>query len=145
MNAPESMVAMKISGEITGKDVETAYDALDAALGKSEKVSLYAEVDKSVDFSFQALVEDLRHGFGKLFQIDRFYRAALVTDKKWLAALARAEGVMFSSIEVKVFPFAESEAALQWATEKYAPVEKPPRMLTLLSELIKEKEKGNLF
>ncbi|MBS1794766.1 MAG: STAS/SEC14 domain-containing protein [Acidobacteria bacterium] len=131
LSSPGPVVALRLSGPVDGKDVETAYRALDDALGAHDKVSLYAEVDKSADFSFEALYEDLRHGFGKLGQTKRFYRAALVTDKKWLAALARAEGVMFSRIEVRVFPFAEREEALKWASAEFVPPEEPPKTPSL--------------
>ena len=48
-----------------------------------------------------------------------------MTDKGWIATMARVEGLVFSSIDVRVFEPAERAKALAWASEKPEPLPKP--------------------
>ena len=57
--------------------------------------------------------------------MSKYYRAAVVTDKGWLGALVRVEGLVFSSIDFRVFEPAERDKAFAWASEKPAPLPKP--------------------
>ena len=124
------LVAMKIAGELSGSDVQRAYDALGTALKQHERVSFFAEVDDSFELSLDAMVKDITNGLSQLGKLTRYHRAAVVTDKKWLATLARVEGLVFAWMEVRVFPISEREAAFDWASQppppKPEPVVPPP-------------------
>lgn len=124
-SSPGTLVAMSVSGQITGKDMDTVIKAVEAALLHNERVSLYAEVEKSISFTAEAFFKDLRYGFSKLRELKRFYRAAVITNNKWLATLVRVEGLVFSQIEIKVFPTSEREAAINWASERAPLIELP--------------------
>lgn len=121
LDSPSHLVAMKIAGELTGADVQRAYDALETALKKHEDVSFFAEVDDSFEITLDALIKDITNGLGQLAKLNRYYRAAVVTDKKWLATLARVEGLVFAWMEVRVFPKNDRTAALEWASQPPAP------------------------
>lgn len=125
LQSPGHLVAMKIAGELSGPDVQRAYDALEAALKQHERVSFFAEVDDSFELSVDALVKDVTNGLSQLGKLNRYYRAAVVTDKKWLATLARVEGLVFAWMEVRVFPIGEREAAFDWASQAPAPKPEP--------------------
>ena len=130
LKSPGHVVAMKISGELSGADVQRAYDALESALKSHDRVSFFAEVEESFEMSIDALIKDITNGLGQLGKLNRYYRAAVVTDKKWLATLARVEGLVFAWMQVRVFPTSEREAAFDWASEapppKPEPVTPPP-------------------
>lgn len=125
LESPKHLVAMKFSGEMTADDVAKAYEAANKALENNERISFYAEVDDSVNITFEGLVKDITESFGQLGKLSKYYRAAVVTDKGWIAALARVEGVVFSSIDVRVFGLDEKDKALYWASEAPEPVIKP--------------------
>jgi hypothetical protein len=108
---------MKISGELTAQDVAKANEAIDAALKNNERISIYVEIDPTMRLTFEGVVKDFVEGFSRLGQLHLFYRAAVVTDKGWMAAIARIEGLVFSSINIRVFEPAEREQALSWASE----------------------------
>ena len=55
-----------------------------------------------------------------------------MTDKGWIANIARAEGVLFCSIDVRVFSAKEGDKALAWASEKPIAPEQPAPSIYLI-------------
>lgn len=125
LESPKYLVAMKISGKITADDIEKAYTATRDALKENERVSFFAEINESLAFTAEGLVKDLIEGIKHIGSLSKYYRAAIVTDRGWLGALARVEGLVFSSIDVRVFEPAERNKAFSWASEKPSPLPKP--------------------
>lgn len=125
LESPKHLIAIKVSGTLTAEDVEKAYKATDDALKANERVSFFAEVGESVGFTVEGLLKDLWNGIGQLGRLGKYYRAAIVTDKGWIATMARVEGLVFSSIDVRVFEPAERAKAFAWASEVPEPLPKP--------------------
>ena len=125
LETPDHLVGMKISGDMIGEDIEKASAALDKAIADNERVSIFVEVDPSMSLTIEGVVKDFIDGISRLGQMRRIYRAALVTDKGWMAAIARIEGLVFSSIDVRVFSPEDREKALAWASEAPEPLPKP--------------------
>jgi len=125
LESPKHLIAMKISGKITAEDIEKAYSATRDALKDNERVSFFAEITENLGFTAEGLVKDLTEGIKNFGKLTKYYRAAVVTDKGWLGALARVEGLVFSSIDVRVFEPADREKAFAWASEQPAPLPKP--------------------
>ena len=124
IESPKYLVSMKISGKITAEDIEKAYAETRDALKENERVSFFAEITESLAFTAEGLIKDLTEGVKHLGSLSKYYRAAIVTDKGWLGALARVEGLVFSSIDVRVFEPAERDKAFAWASEKPEPLPK---------------------
>ena len=116
---------MKLSGSLTADDISRAYKATDDAVKENDRVSFFAEVEPSMAFTVEGLIKDLVEGVGQWNKLKHYYRAAVVTDKGWLASLARVEGLVFSSIDVRVFPPDERDKAFAWAAETPQPVKTP--------------------
>lgn len=125
LESPKHLIAMKIAGSVTAEDIDKAYKATDEALKANERVSFFAEVDDSMGFTIEGALKDLWNGIGQLGRLGKYYRAAVVTDKGWIATMARVEGLVFSSIDVRVFEPSERAKALAWASEKPEPLPKP--------------------
>jgi hypothetical protein len=125
LESPKHLVAMKISGSITAEDIDKAYKVTDEALKANERVSFFAEIDDSMGFTVEGLLKDLWKGLGQFGRLGKYYRAAVVTDKGWIATMARVEGLVFSSIDVRVFEPAERSKALAWASEAPEPLPEP--------------------
>ena len=140
LESPKHLVAFKLSDRLTADDVAKAYKATEDAIKSNDRISFFAEVDPSMQLTFEGLVKDLVEGIGQWNKLKHYYRVALVTDKGWMAALARVEGLMFSSIDVRVFGHADRNKAFAWASEAPeavpAPVEAQPsiRFLQTTSE-----------
>src|SRR4051794_35843120 len=103
LESPKHLVAIKISGKITAEDIEKTYAATRDALKDSERVSFFAEITEKIGFTPEGLIKDLTEGIKHFGNLSKYYRAAVVTDKGWLGALARVEGLVFASIDVRVF------------------------------------------
>lgn len=125
LDSPKHLVALKLSGEMTADDVTGAYKAVEDALKINERISFFAEVDSSMELTFQGLLKDLVEGVGQWNKLEHYYRLALVTDKGWMAALARVEGLVFSSIDIRVFSPDDRNKAFAWASEAPEPVPAP--------------------
>jgi hypothetical protein len=125
LESPKHLIAMKVSGSVTADDVARAYNATEEALKKNERVSFFAEIDTSVGMTLEGALKDVKEGVKQLGNLSKYYRAAVVTDKGWLAALARVEGLVFCSIDVRVFDPDERAKAFAWASEAPPPLPKP--------------------
>jgi hypothetical protein len=116
----DTIVAMRASGRLDEADIERATQAVDAALARQERIALYAEID--IDgITPGALVRDVGYGLGRLRELHRFPRAAVVTGQDWVRWIARVEQAVLPGIEVKVFPPAEKDAAMAWISEPLPP------------------------
>jgi SpoIIAA-like len=116
---------MKLSGGLTADDVTKAYEATDKALKENERISFFAEIEESMNMTLEGMAKDLVKGLGQFGKLSKYYRAAVVTNKGWIGALARVEGLVFSSIDVKVFGLDERNKAFAWASEAPEPLPKP--------------------
>ena len=125
LDSPKHLVAMKLSGSVTADDVERAYKATDETLKSNERISFFAEIDDSMGLTIEGALKDLFKGFSQFGKLSKYYRAAVVTDKGWIGGLARVEGLVFSSIDVKVFGLEERNKAFAWASEAPEPLPKP--------------------
>ena len=125
LESPKHLVAYKLSGNLTAEDVTKAHRAAEDALKKNERISFFGEIDRSMNLTFEGIFKDLVVGLGQFGKLKRYYRAAVVTDKSWLAALARAEGLVFSSIDIRVYTPDERDKAFAWSSEQPEPLPKP--------------------
>lgn len=125
LDSAKHLVALKVTGSVTGEDVAKAHMATEDALKENERISFFAEIDDSVGLTLEGVYRDISEGLKSLGRLSRYYRAAVVTDKGWLGALARVEGLVFSSIDVRVFPKSERNKAFAWASEQPEPLPKP--------------------
>jgi hypothetical protein len=125
LESPKHVVALRLSGDLTAADIEQAYKATDDALKKRDRISFFADIDPSTQLTFEGLAKDIVEGVKQWGKLSKYYRAAVVTDKGWLSAMARVEGIVFSSIDVRVFSHAERDKAFAWAVETPKPVSPP--------------------
>src|SRR5215468_10473644 len=124
LESPKHLVAMKLSGSLTADDITKAYKATEDALKNNERISFFAEVEDSMSLTLEGLAKDLFEGLGQIGKLSRYYRAAVVTDKGWLGAIARVEGLVFCSIDVRVFSRDDRDKAFSWASETPGPLPK---------------------
>ena len=123
LDSPKHLVAMKLSGKLTAEDVTRAYKATEDALKDNDRISFFGEIDPSMTLTFEGLLKDLVEGVGQLGKLSRYSRVAVVTDRGWIAALTRVEGLVLSYIDFRVFGHAERTKAFAWASEAPAAAE----------------------
>ncbi len=116
IDAPDHVVAMKLSGTLTGEDYDAVIREVEAKLGRHAKIGVLVDLCEFTDVTAEAALDDLRYGFSKLFQLSRFPREALITDKHWMKVVARVVSPLIPFVEVRAFPSAERDAAMAWVS-----------------------------
>lgn len=120
--SPDHVVAFRTSGHVDANDIERAIEAVEAALARQDRISIFAEIEIA-GMSPSAFARDVGYGLGKLRELHRFPRAAVVTNQEWVRWIAQIEGAIFPQIEVKIFTPAQRDEALAWASQPLPPVE----------------------
>ncbi|MGM0694386.1 MAG: STAS/SEC14 domain-containing protein [Pseudomonadota bacterium] len=111
------VVAMRAGGVVTGHELQSAIEAIDAAKRDHPRISLVVEVDGLRFMTLTALLKDVGYGLTQLGDLDRYHRAAVVTDQAWIEHLAHIEERLFKTVEIRTFPLHDHAAAMAWAAE----------------------------
>jgi SpoIIAA-like len=120
--APEHVVALKVSGHVDASDIERAIAAVEHALARQQRIALRAEI-AITGISPGAFVRDLGYGLGKLRELHRFARSAVITEQEWVARIARAQARILPQIEIRTFTPAQRDEALAWVSQPIRPAE----------------------
>jgi hypothetical protein len=112
---PEGVIGIRVSGRVNGDDIRKFKPAMDELLNTEELRIVEVIAPDYEGFGPGGLVEDLKVGFGALFQHhSAFRRIAVVTDKEWVAHALHALGWMVPG-ELALFGLDELDRAAQWA------------------------------
>jgi SpoIIAA-like len=122
LSAPDHVVAMRVTGRVDEADIERGIQAIESALAREKTVSLFAEIAMS-GMTGGALAKDLSYSLGKLRDLHRFPRVALVTDQEWLRTFGEVQNRLLPRVEVRTFAPSERDTALEWVSQP-APAER---------------------
>ncbi|MDT5092444.1 MAG: hypothetical protein QOH60_1807 [Mycobacterium sp.] len=112
---PEGVTGISVSGRVAGDDLRDFKPVMDEALKSGEIRIVEVIADDYEGFGPGGLVEDLKLGFGALFQHHSdFKRIAVVSDKEWVAHTLHALAWMVPG-ELKMFRLDELDRAKKWA------------------------------
>ena len=112
---PKGVIGIRVSGRVSGDDIREFTPAMDELLNTEELRIVEVIAPDYEGFGPGGLVEDLKVGFGALFQHhSAFRRIAVVTDKEWVAHALHALGWMVPG-ELALFGLDELDRAAQWA------------------------------
>jgi len=117
LDAPDHVGAYRLSGTLTEEDYEKVIADLEARLGRYERIGIVADLSGFHDVTVRAGLMDLRYSFSKLFDLKRFPREALITDKQWLASMAQMMNPIVPFVEIRAFKSGEQQEALAWAAD----------------------------
>ncbi|GAB4548173.1 MAG: hypothetical protein Tsb0013_08590 [Phycisphaerales bacterium] len=115
LNAPDHVVGVRLSGLMTGKDIQYYRRHLDRALATGEPFALCVDLSGVEDIDHDAMTKGAAADFELLRHLDQITRIALVSNKHWPHEIVRVIGMILPDLEVRVFPVMEREAALAWA------------------------------
>jgi hypothetical protein len=108
---PEGVIGFRIEGELEASDyTDTLIPAVEAAAAAGGVRSVIVIPDWE-GFGKGAMRQDAKLGFEHLRGLERM---ALVTDAEWMHHAMHLLGWMVPG-EVKVFPLAEEQTAIEWA------------------------------
>lgn len=112
---PEGVTGIRVSGRLVGDDLREFKPAMAKLLDAKEIRIVEVIASDYEGFGPGGLVEDLKLGFGVLFQhYSAFRRVAVVSDKAWVAHTLHALAWMVPG-ELAIFGLDELERAKQWA------------------------------
>jgi stage II sporulation SpoAA-like protein len=113
---PEGVIGIRVSGRVSGDDIRDFKPAMDELFTTTEELRIVEVIAPDYEgFGPGGLIEDLKVGFGALFQHhSAFRRIAVVTDKEWVAHALHALGWMVPG-ELALFGLDELDRAAQWA------------------------------
>lgn len=116
-HSAEHVVAMKVGGVVTASELQHAIDAIEATKQDQPLVSLVVIIDDLRWMTLGALLKDVGYGLTQLGDLERYHRAAVVTDQAWLKYVANLEERLFSAVEIQTFARDDHAAAMAWAAE----------------------------
>lgn len=104
--------------EMSGKmDTEEMQIALDELISKSKNIKSGKMLYKVIDFhlpSLGAIVLEFSR-FPSMFGLmNKFDRAAVLTDKTWLKKVSEFEGLFYPGLEIKAFSLDQKAEAEAW-------------------------------
>ena len=112
---PKGVTGIRVSGRLRGDDLRGFKPAMEELLETGEIRIVEVIATDYEGFGRGGLVEDLKVGFGALFQHhSAFKRIAVVTDKEWVAHTLHALAWMVPG-ELALFGLDELERAKKWA------------------------------
>lgn len=117
---PPHVVGFVLDGTVTRPDVDALFREVEAALERGH-IHLVGEITGVGGLTLEALGAQVGRSVGLLAQIGKVDRYAVVTDTGWIATLATAQGALLPGLDVQVWPRAERDDAIAWASEPLAP------------------------
>tara|TARA_R110000851_G_scaffold164108_2_gene308217 strand:+ start:4883 stop:5251 length:369 start_codon:yes stop_codon:yes gene_type:complete len=110
----ENLVAAKISGKLTEKDMEKIHPLIHNIIEKGHKVDFYFEMEDFEGYTLKGFWEDLKIDSAHLGD---YGKMAFVGNKKWQEWAAKATDFFIKS-EVKFFDIKNKEQAMTWVSTK---------------------------
>jgi hypothetical protein len=112
---PQGVHGIRVSGRVSGDDIRSFKPEMDRMLTASEIRFVEVIATDYEGFGKGGLVEDLKQGFGVLFEHHAaFTRIAVVSDREWVAHTLHALSWMVPG-ELKLFGLADLDRAKEWA------------------------------
>lgn len=118
IKSPDNVLAVKLTGTITGKDLDTILDRAEDIFAKPGKLHFYVETRGIDGIELSALPHHFNRSFPLFSKLDRFGRVAVVADQPWMRVLTRFESAVMPFVSYRVFVPEERKEALDFAFGK---------------------------
>ena len=120
LDSPDDVLALKISGTITGEDLDAIMDRTDAMMAAHDKIHVFVETEGIGGMQLAALPRHMSRALPLFGKLDRFGRVAVVADQAWMRVGTRLESALLPNISYRVCGPEERNEAFAWATGKAA-------------------------
>lgn len=114
----DDVIAIRVSHKITGEDLETIMDRLDAAMEKHDKVHVFVESQSIDGIELSGLASYSARAMPLFGKLTRFGRVAVVADQAWVRFGTRIESALLPFIEYRTFTPEGRDDALAWVGGK---------------------------
>ena len=116
LDSLDDLLAVRVSHKITGADLDTIMDRLDAIMAGHDKINVFVETHGIDGIELTSLPGYMARALPLLGKLDRFGRVAVVADQAWIRAGTRLESAMLPNIKYRVYEADERAEALAWVT-----------------------------
>ena len=113
--APDHVGAYRLTETLTATDLDRIMADIDAKLMRHEKIGILADMTGFTDMTLAAAWKDARYSLGKLWELQRFPREAVITDRGWLTAFVDLLNPAIPFVTIRTFKPEDYETALIWA------------------------------
>jgi len=114
LDTPGDVLAVKIAHKITGEDLDTVMDRLDAAMDRHDKVHVFVETQQIDGIELSGLPSYMSRALPLFGKLNRFGRVAVVADQAWIRAGTRMESALLPNISYRTYMPDERGEALAW-------------------------------
>ena len=114
IDSPDDVIALKVTGTITGDDLDAIMERLDTVLATGGKVHVFVETQGIAGLQLGALPDYMRRAMPLFGQLGRFGRVAVVADQAWIRAGSRIESALLPGISYMVAGPEGRDEALAW-------------------------------
>ena len=118
IKSPHDVLAVKLTGTITGKDLDSILDKFEDMVVKPGKIHFFVETRDIEGVELSALPHHFSRSFPLFSKLDRFGRVAVVADQAWMRVLTRFESALLPFVSYRVFAPEERKEALDFAFGK---------------------------
>lgn len=115
--SPPHVGAYRFVGQLTAEDYDACIADLEAKLRQFPRIAVVSDLAGMTGLTLEALAKDVRYSLSKLGEYGRFGRAAVITDRQWLASISEMTGKLLPRTELRTFDPEQHAAALAWAAE----------------------------
>lgn len=123
IKSPGDVFAVKLTGTVTAKDLETIVDRFEMILSKYPKIGVYVETKGIEGIEMSALPHHLNRSFPLFRELSKFERIAVVADQAWVRVFSRFESALLPYVSYRVYEPAERQEALDFAFKEKVPFE----------------------
>ncbi|MBB1059754.1 STAS/SEC14 domain-containing protein [Marilutibacter spongiae] len=115
------VAAFHFTGQLTGEDYDTCIGEVETKLSLNPRIGIFADLTGLTGMSAEAMAKDVRYGLGKLGELKRFARSAVVTEREWLARVSSFTGKLVPGIDLETFEPGQRGAAMAWVSRPIDP------------------------
>ena len=114
IDSASDVLAIDMSGKITGEDLDAIMDVLDRAMIEHDKVHVFVETRAIGGLELSSLPGYLARALPLFGKLGKFGRVAVVADQAWIRAGTRLESAVLPNINYRVYMPEERDEALAW-------------------------------
>lgn len=114
IDSSDDVLALAVSGKITGSDLDAIMTRLDSAMARHEKVHVFVETRTIDGIELSGLPAYTARAMPLFGKLTRFGRVAIVADQAWIRLASRLESAILPFISYRVFEPDQRADALAW-------------------------------
>lgn len=114
IEAADDVIALRMSGKITGGDLDAVMNRLDGAMARHDKVHVFVETSGIDALEIASLPGYMARAVPLFGKLSRFGRVAVVADQAWIRLATRIESAVLPFISYRVFEPEQRAEALAW-------------------------------